>query len=86
MSSRQRWWDARFEQAVCVVVVGLGFAGWLGIVKGAVGVAREEGPCSLQILLSKCSGAVCDFREDRAGNRAIDKPVAEGIASKKGLC
>lgn len=39
---------------VVLVVVGLGFAGWLGIVKGAVGVAREEGPCSLQIFLSNC--------------------------------
>lgn len=47
-----------------MVIVGLGFAGRLGIAKGAVGVAREEGPCSLQALLSNCSIAVYGFREE----------------------
>lgn len=42
---------------VCLVV-GLDFTRWLGIVKGAVGVAREEGPCSLQIFLSTIKSCV----------------------------
>lgn len=71
---------------VVVVVVGLGFAGRLGIVKGAVGVAREEGRCSLQIFLSNCQElCVIPARCEPAG-RAIGKPVAEGIASKEGSC
>lgn len=70
---------------VVVVVVGLGFAGWLGIVKGAVGVAREEGPCSLQIFLSSCQELCVISERFESAIEAIDnKPVAEGIASKEG--
>lgn len=69
---------------VVVIVVGLGFAGWLGIVKGAVGVAREEGPCSLQIFLSNCQELCVISERVESVIEAIDKPVAEGIASKEG--
>lgn len=65
-----------------VVVVGLGFAGWLGIVKGAVGVAREEGPCSLQIFLSNCQELCVVSKRCESAIEQETSPSQRGLHQK----